>query len=74
MNKKEFKSKIEELAPTEELVFDATPGFGKYREFMGSESVKHPAKISWSAATKPRICFGRRKDLIVFLKGNFGFV
>jgi DNA modification methylase len=43
---KEFKSKVEDLAQVEELVFEATPGFGKYREFMGADSIHHPAKMN----------------------------
>jgi len=31
----EFKSKLEEIIPAKELLFDPTPSFGKYRKFLG---------------------------------------
>jgi len=31
---KEFQSQLEQLLPAEELFFDATPGFGRYKPFL----------------------------------------
>jgi DNA modification methylase len=45
-NTTEFKSKLEDLMPAEELVFPASPGFGKYKSIMPPESVAHPAKFN----------------------------
>jgi len=42
----EFKSKLEEILPAEELLFDPTPGFGPYRNVMPEEAVAHPAKAN----------------------------
>ena len=41
----EFKSKLEESMPAEELRFPHSPAFGKYRIIMPAESVAHPAKF-----------------------------
>jgi len=41
----EFKSKLESIMPAEELLFDVTPAFGIYREFL-SHAVAHPAKMN----------------------------
>jgi len=45
-NTTEFKSKLEDLIPAEELVFPASPGFGPYKFIMPSEAVAHPAKFN----------------------------
>ena len=37
----EFKSKLESIMSAEELLFDATPAFGIYREFL-SHATAHP--------------------------------
>ncbi|MEM2365692.1 MAG: DNA methyltransferase [Nitrososphaerota archaeon] len=42
----EFVSKLEEIMPAEELLFDPTPAFGKYKTIMPEESVQHPAKFN----------------------------
>jgi len=42
----EFRSRLEDLMPAEELVFPASPGFGKYRSIMPPESIAHPAKFN----------------------------
>jgi hypothetical protein len=39
----EFKSELENIIPAEELNFDPTPGFGKYKGVMPLEAVQHPA-------------------------------
>jgi hypothetical protein len=41
----EYKSKIESLAPCKELLFDGTPGFGRYASLL-SHAVGHPAKMN----------------------------
>jgi len=46
INTTEFKSKLEDLMPAEELFFPASPGFGKYKSIMPPESVAHPAKFN----------------------------
>jgi len=38
----EFKSKLEEILSAEELLFDATPGFGPYKKFL-EHAIAHPA-------------------------------
>lgn len=43
---KEFVSKLEEVMPAEELLFDPTPAFGKYGAIMPEESIAHPAKFN----------------------------
>jgi DNA modification methylase len=45
-NTTEFKSKLEELMPAEELIFPASPGFGPYKSIMPHEAVAHPAKFN----------------------------
>jgi DNA modification methylase len=40
-----FVSKLEEIMVAEELFFDSTPGFGKYKLFM-EQSIAHPAKMN----------------------------
>jgi len=45
-NTTEFKSKLEDLMPAEELVFPASPGFGSYKSIMPPEAVMHPAKFN----------------------------
>jgi DNA modification methylase len=42
----EFKSRLEDLMPAEELVFPASPGFGQYKSIMPPEAVTHPAKFN----------------------------
>ena len=41
----EFKSKLEEIMPAEELLFESTPAFGHYKKFLG-HAVAHPAKMN----------------------------
>ncbi len=41
----EWRSKLEELMPAEELLFDPTPAFGKYRMFL-EHAIAHPAKAN----------------------------
>ena len=38
----EFKSKLEDILPAEELAFDPTPGFGAYKKFL-EHAIAHPA-------------------------------
>jgi len=45
-NTTEFKSKLEDLMPAEELIFPASPGFGSYKSIMPPEAVAHPAKFN----------------------------
>jgi DNA modification methylase len=45
-NTTEFRSKLEDLMPAEELVFQASPGFGPYKSIMPPEAVAHPAKFN----------------------------
>jgi len=42
---KEFQSQLEQLLATEELLFDATPGFGRFKPFL-EQSIAHPAKMN----------------------------
>jgi DNA modification methylase len=42
----EFRSRLEDLVPAEELVFPASPGFGPYKSIMPPEAVAHPAKFN----------------------------
>jgi DNA modification methylase len=42
---KEFISKLEEILPAEELLFEPTPSFGKYKIFL-EHAVAHPAKAN----------------------------
>jgi hypothetical protein len=39
-----FKSQLEQLMPAEELLFDPTPGFGKYKPYM-EQAIAHPANL-----------------------------
>jgi DNA modification methylase len=41
----EFVSKLEEMMKAEELMFEPTPGFGKYRKYL-EHAINHPAKIN----------------------------
>jgi DNA modification methylase len=41
----EFRSKLEDLMVAEELDFEPTPGFGKYRRFL-EHTIPHPAKMN----------------------------
>jgi DNA modification methylase len=41
----DFKSELEPLAPCKELLFNGTPGFGRYASLL-SHSVGHPAKMN----------------------------
>ena len=40
-----FQSQLEDLMPAEELLFDCTPGFGRYRPYM-KQALSHPAKMN----------------------------
>ena len=42
----EFKSQLEKIMPAKELLFDPTPGFGKYKGIMPREAIAHPAKFN----------------------------
>jgi len=42
----EFRSKLEDLMSAEELVFNPTPGFGRWRRFFPEDAIKHPAKAN----------------------------
>jgi DNA modification methylase len=42
---REFRSKLEDLVPAEELLFPPTPSFGRYRPFL-EHAVAHPAKAN----------------------------
>lgn len=42
----EFRSKLEDLMVAEELIFDPTPGFGRWRKFFPEDAVRHPAKAN----------------------------
>jgi len=42
----EFRSELENIMLAEELNFEPTPGFGKYRSVMPPEAVAHPAKFN----------------------------
>lgn len=46
MAPEEFRSRLEEIMPAEELLFDPTPAFGKYKAIMPEEAVQHPAKFN----------------------------
>jgi len=46
MSAYEFRSKLEDLMVAEELVFDPTPGFGRWRKFFPEDAVRHPAKAN----------------------------
>jgi hypothetical protein len=39
-------SKIEELKQAKELIFEPTPGFGKYKDIFVKEAIVHPAKMN----------------------------
>jgi len=41
----EFRSKLEDLMPAEELLFEPTPAFGRYRRFL-EHAISHPAKAN----------------------------
>jgi len=43
---KEFRSKLEDIMPAEELDFEPTPAFGSYRQFFPEEATAHPAKAN----------------------------
>lgn len=42
----EFRSKLEEIIPATELVFEPTPGFGRYRRFFPESAISFPAKAN----------------------------
>jgi len=41
----EFISRLEELMPAEELLFESTPAFGRYKPFL-EHAISHPAKAN----------------------------
>ncbi|MEM3760152.1 MAG: DNA methyltransferase [Candidatus Bathyarchaeia archaeon] len=60
MERQEFRSKLEDLMPAEELLFQPTPGFGPFYEPYLDHAKAHPAKMNtwlleWliKAFTKP---------------------
>ena len=61
---REFKSKVEEIIPAEELLFDPTPGFGEYREFL-EHAVAHPAKMNTKLLEFLVKKFTKRGDVVL---------
>jgi DNA modification methylase len=60
----EFASRLEGLAPAEELVFPPTPGFGKYRRFL-EHAMPHPAKMNVELLEFLVLKYSREGDLIL---------
>jgi len=61
----EFRSKLEDLMSVEELVFDPTPGFGRWRKFFPEDAVKHPAKANLNLIDFLIDKYSREGDLIL---------
>jgi hypothetical protein len=51
----EFRSELENIMLAEELNFEPTPGFGKYRSVMPPEAVAHPAKFNTNLVELVRV-------------------
>jgi hypothetical protein len=60
----EFVSRLEGLAPAEELAFPPTPGFGKYRRFL-EHAMPHPAKMNVELLEFLVLKYSREGDLIL---------
>jgi len=61
----EFRSKLEDLIPTEELIFDPTPGFGRWRKFFPEDAVRHPAKANLNLIDFLIDKYSREGDLVL---------
>jgi len=61
----EFRSKLEDLMDAEELVFDPTPGFGKWRRFFPEDAIRHPAKANLNLIDFLIDKYSREGDLIL---------
>jgi len=61
----EFRSKLEDLMVAEELVFESTPGFGRWRKFFPEDAVRHPAKANLNLIDFLIDKYSREGDLIL---------
>jgi len=61
----EFRSQLEDLMDAEELVFDPTPGFGRWRRFFPEDAVRHPAKANLNLIDFLIDKYSREGDLIL---------
>lgn len=60
----EFKSKLEETMPAEELLFDPTPAFGEYKKFL-EHAVAHPAKMNTNLLEFLIKKFSKKGDIVL---------
>ncbi len=61
----EFCSKLEDLMATEELIFEPTPGFGRWRKFFPEDAIRHPAKANLNLIDFLIDRYSREGDLIL---------
>ena len=61
----EFVSKLEEIMKAEELDFEPTPGFGRWKPFFPDEAVKHPAKANLNLIEFLIKQFTREDDIVL---------
>jgi DNA modification methylase len=69
---KEFISKLEEILPAEELLFEPTPSFGKYKIFL-EHAVAHPAKANTELLEFLILKFTKPGDVILDPMAGSGF-
>ena len=67
----EFKSKLEEIMPAEELLFEPTPAFGKYKTFL-EHAVTHPAKMNTNLLKFLILNFTKEGEVILDPMGGSG--
>ncbi|MGB9774826.1 MAG: DNA methyltransferase, partial [Bacteroidota bacterium] len=60
----EFKSKLEEIMPAEELQFEPTPSFGRYGRFL-EHAIAHPAKANTKLLEFLIKAFTREGDVVL---------
>jgi len=61
----EFRSKLEDMMTVSELVFEPTPGFGKWRKFFPEDAIRHPAKANLNLINFLIDKYSREGDLIL---------
>ena len=61
----EFRSQLEDLMDAEELVFDPTPGFGRWRRFFPEDAVRHPAKANLNLIDFLIDRYTKERDLVL---------
>ena len=63
-DRNEFKSRLEEIIPAEELLFEPTPAFGDYKQYL-EHAVAHPAKANTKLLEFLILNFTNEGDIIL---------